>query len=340
MRDSSIAMTLPDLNISISRFYPFKRKKMAGKERWYEKISMSYTGHFSNSISTKESELLHSSFTKDWRNGMQHSIPISSSFSLFNYINITPSFNFTDRTYLTKQKKYWDEANQKEVTDTLNGFYNVYNWNLSLSASTKLYGFFIPSRKIFGDKIQAIRHVFTPQISLSYAPDFSASRYGYFQYDQKTDKDGNVTMVEYQPYQGSLYGSHGKGKTGSISFDISHNLEMKIRDSKDSLKKVSLIDELGASMSYNMASKIRPWSDLNTRIRLKITKSYTFSLNAVFASYMYEADSVGATPRLSETETYWGHGKIGRFQGMSQNLSYTLDNSKIVKSRAGLKRLC
>jgi len=329
MRDSSIAMTLPDLNISISRFYPFKRKKMAGKERWYEKIALSYTGHFSNSISTKEDKLLHSSFTKDWRNGMQHSIPVSSSFSLFNYINITPSFNFTDRTYLTKQKKYWDEERQTEVTDTLNGFYNVYNWNLSLSASTKLYGFYVPSRKIFGDKIQAIRHVLTPQISLSYAPDFSASRYGYYQYYQKTDKDGNVTMVEYQPYSGSLYGSPGKGKTGSISFDLSNNVEMKIRDANDSLKKVSLIDELGASMSYNMAASVRPWSDLSTRIRLKITKSYTFSLNAVFASYMYEADSVGATPRLSETATYWGNGKIGRFQGMSQNLSYTLDNTKI-----------
>ena len=329
MRDSSIAMTLPDLNISISRFYPFKRKKMAGKERWYEKISMSYTGHFSNSISTKESELLHSSFTKDWRNGMQHSIPISGNFTLFDYINITPSFNFTDRTYLTKTSKHWNEEAQREVTDTINGLYNVYNWNLSLSVSTKLYGTYVPWRKLFGDKIQAIRHVLTPQVSLSYAPDFSSSRYGYYQTYQKTDANGNVSLVEYSPYQGTLYGVPGKGKTGSISFDLGNNIEMKIRDSNDSLKKVSLIDELGASMSYNMSASVRPLSDLNTRIRLKITKSYTFNLNAVFASYMYEADSVGATPRLSEHDTYWAHGKIGRFQGMSQNLSYTLDNTKV-----------
>ena len=101
---TAFSMTLPDLNISISRFYPFKRKKMAGKERWYEKISMSYTGQLSNSITTKEDKLLHSSLTRDWRNGMQHNIPISGNFTLFNYLNINPSLNFTDRMYTNKAR--------------------------------------------------------------------------------------------------------------------------------------------------------------------------------------------------------------------------------------------
>ncbi len=339
MKDSSIAMTLPDLNISISRFYPFKRKKMAGKERWYEKIAMSYTGHFSNSISTKESELMHSNLVKDWRNGMQHSIPISASFSVLGYININPSINFTDRTYTHKTMRSWDDTAMKEVADTVYGLYNVYNWNMSLSASTKLYGFYIPSRKLFGDKIDRIRHVFTPSISFSYAPDFSASRYGYYKTYQKTDAEGNVSLVEYSPYTGSLYGVPGKGKTGSISFDMSNNVEMRLKTDNDTtgFKKVSIIDELGASMSYNMAAKVRPWSDLSTRIRLKLTKSYTLNLNAVFASYVYEADSVGATPRLSEHQTYWGLGKLGRFQGMSQNLSYTISNEKVTKIIRWLK---
>ena len=329
MRDSTIGMTLPDLNISISRFYPFKRKKMVGKEHWYEKISMSYTGHFSNSITSKEDELLHKNIIKDWRNGMQHSIPISANFTLLGYININPSINFTDRTYTNKVMRSWDQQTQSEALDTLNGFYNVYNWNMSVSASTKLYGSYIPSRKLFGNKIDRIRHVFTPQVSLSYAPDFSASRYGYYDTYAKTDANGEVTLVEYSPYQGQLYGVPGRGKTGSVSFDVSNNLEMKIRDRNDSLKKVSIIDELGGSMSYNMSAKTRPWSDLSTRIRLKLTKRYTLNLNAVFASYVYEADSVGATPRVSDHKTYWGMGKIGRFQGMSQNFSYTLDNSKV-----------
>ena len=329
MRDSTISMTLPDLNISISRFYPFKRRHMVGKERWYEKISMSYTGHFSNSISTKEDKLLKSNLIKDWRNGMQHSIPISANFTLFNYINVNPSISFTDRTYSNKVMQSWDMASQSVVRDTTYGFYNVYNWSLSLSASTKLYGYYIPSRKLFGNKIDRIRHVLTPQVSLSYAPDFSASRYGYYDTYQKTDANGNVSLVEYSPYQGQLYGVPGKGKTGSVSFDLSNNIERKIRDRNDSLRKISIIDELGGSMSYNMAAKIRPWSDLSARLRLKLTKSYTFNLSAVFASYVYEADSVGATPRLSEHTTYWEKGKIGRFQGMSQNLSYTIDNTKV-----------
>ncbi len=340
MKDSTIAMTMPDLNISISRFYPFKRKKMAGKERWYEKISMSYTGHFSNSIDTKEDKLMHSNIIKDWRNGMQHSIPISGNFTILNYININPSFNFTDRTYTNKIMKSWDEVENKEVNDTVYGFYNVYNWSMSLSASTKLYGFYIPSRKLFGDKIDRIRHVFTPSVSFSYSPDFSAKSYGYYETYQKTDAEGNVSLVEYSPYSGALYGVPGRGKTGSISFDMSNNIEMRIKSDEDTItgfKKVSIIDELGASMSYNMAAKTRPWSDLNTRIRLKLTKSYTFNLNAVFASYVYEADSVGATPRLSEHTTYWGQGKIGRFQGMSQNLSYTISNEKVAKIIRWLK---
>ncbi len=335
MRDSTIAMTMPDLNISISRFYPFKRKKMVGKQRWYEKIAMSYTGHFSNSISTKEDKLMHSDLIRDWRNGMQHSIPISASFTVFNYLNLTASFNFTDRTYSNKIMRSWDGT--QELRDTIYGFYNVYNYNMSLSASTKLYGFLKPPSKFLGGKIQTVRHVFTPQVSLSYAPDFSASRYGYYETYQKTDSQGNVTLVEYSPYQGSLFGVPGKGKTGSVSFDMSNNVEMKWRGANDSIKKISIIDEFGASMSYNMAAKIRPWSDLSTRIRLKLTKNYTFNMNAIFASYVYEADSVGATPRLSEHTTYWEQGKIGRFQGMSQNLSYTISNDKISKIIKWLK---
>ncbi|MBF1410371.1 MAG: LPS-assembly protein LptD, partial [Prevotella histicola] len=201
MRDSSIQMTLPDLNISLSRFYPFKRKHAVGKERWYEKISMSYTGQLSNSISTKEDRFLHSNLFKDWKNAFQHSIPVQANFTLFNYINVTPSFNFTDRMYSKKILRSWDGVKQKEVNDTTYGFHNVYNWSFGMSASTKLYGFWTPSRKLFGDKIQAIRHVLTPQVSFSYSPNFGARRYGYYDSYQYTDASGNVKLVEYSPYQ-------------------------------------------------------------------------------------------------------------------------------------------
>lgn len=335
MSDSSIALTLPDLNISLSRFYPFKRRHAVGAERWYEKIAVSYTGQISNSINTKEDRLFHSNLIKNWRNGMQHRIPISGSFTLFNYINVNPSFNFTDRMYTNKVTRSWNTTTQKEVADTTYGFHNIYNWDFSISASTKLYGMFIPNRKLFGDKIQAIRHVITPSVSFSYAPDFGASRYGYYSSYQRTNPDGSVDLVDYSPYSNGLYGVPGHGKMGSVSFSFDNNVEMKIKSDKDStgIRKLSIIDNLGFRMSYNMAAKEKPWSDLSVDLRLKWWKNYTFNLNAVFASYAYELDSHGR-PYVGN-HTYWGMGKIGRFQGMSQNISYTLTPEKIKKLFGG-----
>ncbi len=332
MRDSSIQITLPDLNISLSRFYPFKRKHLVGKERWYEKISMSYTGQLANSISTKEDKLLHSNLIKDWKNAFQHTIPVQANFTLFNYINVTPSFNFTDRMYSKKVTRGWDNTLQKEVVrDTTYGFHNVYNWSMSVGASTKLYGFWVPNRKLFGDKIQAIRHVITPQVSFSYAPNFGARRYGYYDSYQYTDASGNVKLVEYSPYQDELYSVPGKYKTEMISWDVSNNIEMKIKSDKDTTgyKKISIIDELGASMSYNAAADYHRWSDLSMRLRLKWWKNYTFSMNAQFATYAYELDANGKPYVGNHTE--WGYGRLPRFQGMSQNFSFTLNPEKLKK---------
>lgn len=332
MRDSTLAVTLPSLNISLNRFYPLKRKKMVGAERWYEKIAMSYTGTFSNSITAKESEIMQKSLVKDWKNGMRHQVPISASFTVANYVNITPSFNFTDRMYTTRTLQFWNQETQKVDKKLETGFYNVYNYNMSVSANTKLYGMYTPLPWAGGNKISAIRHVFTPSLSFSYAPDFGSSSYGFWESYIKTDKDGNVTAepVWYSPYQNSLYGTTSRGRTGSLSLDVGNNVEMKIRTDKDSTgyKKISLIDELGASLSYNLAAKSRPWSDLSTRIRLKLTKSYTFSLNAVFATYAYEMRDGKV---VSSDKTEWSFGRFGRFQGMSQNLSYTFNNDTFKK---------
>lgn len=332
MRTSSIQITLPDLNISLSRFYPFKRKHLVGKERWYEKISMSYTGQLANSISTTEDKILHSNLIKDWKNAFQHTIPVQANFTLFNYINVTPSFNFTDRMYSKKVTRGWDNTLQKEVVrDTTYGFHNVYNWSMSVGASTKLYGFWVPNRKLFGDKIQAIRHVITPQVTFSYSPNFGARRYGYYDSYQYTDASGNVKLVEYSPYQDELYSVPGKYKTEMISWDVSNNIEMKIKSDKDTTgyKKISIIDELGASMSYNAAADFHRWSDLSMRLRLKWWKNYTFSLNAQFATYAYELDANGKPYVGNHTE--WGYGRLPRFQGMSQNFSFTLNPEKLKK---------
>ncbi len=331
MRDSTIDLTLPDLNISLSRLYPFRRKKMSGKERWYEKISMSYTGQLSNRISTKEDKLMHSNLVKDWRNGMNHSVPVSASFQVLKYINVTPSFQFSDRMYTNKIMRSWDQANQTEVSDTVYGFYNVYNWYASVSANTTLYGFYKPWRKLFGDGIIAVRHVLKPSVSYSYAPDFGASRYGYYDSYVRTDADGNVSTVTYSPYSNGMFGVPSRGKSGNISMRVSNNLEMKVKSSKDSTgeKKISLIDELSASLSYNTAAKTKQWSNLNSNIRLKLWKNYTFSMAAVFATYAYQFDESGRVVEGNRTE--WSYGRFGRFQGMSQNLSYTFNNQTFKK---------
>ena len=317
MRDSSIAVTLPDLNITLSRLFPFKRKKAAGAERWYEKISISYTGRLTNSIRTKDDRLFKAGLS-EWENAMNHNIPISATFTLFKYLQVSPSVNYTERWYTRKINQQYNEVDRRLESlpgDTLNGFYRVSNYSASLSLSTKLYGMYKP---LFAKKKEIqIRHVFTPQVSLSGAPGFS--KY----WEEYTDYNGNTQY--YSPFTGQPYGVPSREGSGTVSFSISNNLEMKYYDAKkDTLKKVSLIDELGASMSYNMAAKERPWSDLSMNLRLKLTKNYTFNMNASFATYAYTFDKNGNVVTGNRTE--WSYGRFGRFQGYGSSFNYTFNN--------------
>lgn len=328
-RDSSLSMTLPDVNISLNRIYPFKRKKSAGDERWYEKISLQYTGSITNSISTKDNLLFKTPLTQ-WENGMQHKIPVSATFNLFKYINIVPSFNYTERWYLRKVKQSYDPSptsTDHVKRDTINGFNRLYDYNLSLQMNTKLYGMYKPL--FMKSKELQIRHVFTPTVSYTYTPDFGKSRYGYYDTYTYTDEDGEVRTVEYSPYEGAVYGYPGKNMSQNISFSIDNNIEMKMKSDKDTTgyKKISLIDQLGASLSYDVANK--RWSDLSMNLRLKLTKSYTFNMNASFATYAYQFDENGNVVVGDRTE--WSYGRFGRFQGYSGSFSYTLNNDTFKK---------
>jgi len=323
LRDSSVAVTLPDLNISLSRLYPFKRKAAVGDERWYEKISLSYTGRLTNSINTKDNMLFKSNLVKDWKNGMSHTVPVSATFTLFKYLNVTPSFNYTERWYTRKVMKDWDNTSNREVaTDTIYGFHRVYNYSTSLGVSTKLYGMYKP---LFAkSKEIQIRHVITPQVSISMAPDFGASKYGYYKSYTYLNSSNQLDTVTYSPYANEAFGVPGRGRQGTVSFDLSNNLEMKYKTRNDSIRKVSLIDELGGSISYNMAAETRPWSDLSLRLRLKFSKSYTLNLNSSFATYAYQFDKDGKVVVGDRTE--WSYGRFGRFQGWGSSFNYTLNN--------------
>ena len=189
-RDSTIAVTLPDLTVHMSRIYPFKRKNALTNERWYEKISMSYNGYFRNSIVAKEGHLFKSNLIKDWQNAFQHQIPISATFNIFKYFNISPSFNYTEKWYTNKIEKGYDFQNKTVVNrDTTYGFYRLYNFNTSVSASTTLYGFYKPF-SMFGDKIEMIRHRMEPSVTLSYSPDFGKSSFGFWQSFTSADHSG------------------------------------------------------------------------------------------------------------------------------------------------------
>lgn len=337
-KDSTISLTLPSLNISMSRIYPFKRKNPVGKERWYEKISLSYTAAISNSIDTKENQLLTSSFTRDWRNGVKHTIPVTASFTLFKYINISPSINYNERWYFKKIEQSWDEYENTVARDTTNGFYRVYDFNVGLSASTKLYGFYIPNRKIFGDKIDRFRHVLTPSIGFSWNPDFGNSWFGYYgTYDRSVQNSltGETVQetVSYSKYAGSLYGTPSQGQSGSISFSLGNNLEMKVRNDKDTtgskpFKVISLIDNFSIGGAYNLAADSMNWSNFSANLRLKLGK-YSLSLSGSFDPYMYGLSASGTPVRINELR--WNNGKFPRFLGTSTSYSYTFNNDTFNK---------
>ena len=326
-RDSSLSMTLPDLNIALNRIYPFKRKKSTG-DHWYEKISLQYTGNLTNKIHTKDNLLFKTPLNK-WQNGMQHRIPVSATFNLFKYINIVPSFNYTERWYLNKVKQSYDASlpGNHIRKDTISGFNRVYDYNLAVQMNTKLYGMYKPL--FMKSKEIQVRHVFTPTVSYTFTPDFGAKRFGYYDTYTYTDDKGEVRTVEYSPYQGMAYGVPGKQMSQNISFSVDNNIEMKMKSDRDTTgyRKISLIDQLGASLSYDMAND--RWSDLSMNLRLKLTKSYTFNMNASFATYAYKFDENGNVVVGDRTE--WSYGRFGRFQGYSGSFSYTLNNDTFKK---------
>ena len=322
MRDSSIAITLPDLNITLNTIFPFKRKRAVGNERWYEKIQFRYTGRMKNSITTKDDRIFKSSLVRDWENGMQHDIPISATFTLFKYFNLTPSVSYTERWYTKKIKQEWDQTHQTVARDTTYGFHRVYNYNASMGLNTKVYMMYKP---VFAKKRQIqIRHVITPSVSISAAPDFTSDGFGYYDYYVRTSSAGVRDTVNYSYYDGQPFGVPSGGKQGTLNFQLSNNIEMKYRDRNDSIRKVSLIDEFGLGMSYNLVAPVRPWSDLSMNVRLRLSKNYTFSMASSFATYAYEFDKNGNVVTSNKTE--WSQGRFGRWSGYGSSFSYTLNN--------------
>lgn len=329
-QDSTLSVSFPNLTITMSQTYPFKRKKAIGDERWYEKIRMSYSGQFQNSLTAKQDVFFQKSLIKDWRNGMRHSVPISATFNMLKYVNITPSVNLTDRMYTTKINRHWDEEASKEVADTAYGFYNVWDFQTSVSMSTKIYGFFQPL-PFLGDKVKMIRHVLTPTVSFTYSPDFSSPWFGYYGTYEYPNAQGNMVTRTYSKFQNSLYGVPGTGKTGTVNFSLANNLEMKVK-TNDSIgeKKISLIENFTVSQSYNFAADSMNWSNINTSLLLRLTKNFNLNLNATWDVYTYQLNSAGNPVRVNIPR--WKAGKgLARLQSTGTSFSYTFNNDTFKK---------
>ena len=332
-QDSTLSVSFPNVTVSMSQIFPFKRKRMVGAERWYEKIKLSYTGVLQNSLTAQQDEFFKKSLIKDWRNGMRHTIPISATFNVLKYFNVTPSFNFTDRMYTTRVDRSWDQQRNIEVCDTSYSFYNVYDFQASVSVDTKIYGFYQPMG-FLGKKIKMIRHVMTPSVSFSGAPDFSSPFFGYYGQYSYVDSRGAEQVRKYSRFPNSLYGVPGQGKSGTISYALSNNLEMKVNSESDSIgeKKISLIENLNISQSYNIAADSLRFSDINTSLLLRLTKGFNLNLSATWDPYTYALNQNGTPVKVDRLRISCGKG-IGRLMRTGTSFSYTFNNDTFKRKK-------
>ena len=289
-QNQSLSITLPTVVFNVSRIYPFKRKEKTGKDRWYEKISMQYTGKMTNSVTTTESEIFTKKTLENMKNGIEHSIPVSASFNVFNYINLSPSFNYNEKWFFKKVEYEWNPMTNK--VDTMAneyGFYRLYNYSMSVSASTTVYGMYDFTKKKRDRKIQAIRHVLTPSIGFSYTPDFGDFKYGYY---KSLQRDSLGTTQTYSPYAQNAYSVPSSGRAMSMNFSLSQNLEMKVLSKRDTsgVKKIKLIDELRISGSYNFLADSMRLSTIPISFRTTLFGNFGINLSATLDPYRLTPD--------------------------------------------------
>jgi len=316
-KDSTVTLAFPNYSFNVSRIYPFKRQNRVGKEKWYEKINFTYTNTGTNKVTVKERDLFSEEMFKKMKNGMNHSIPISTTLNLFNYININPSVNYTERWYFDKVKKeYNPETNMVETTDTLRGFYRVYNYNFSASMTTNIYGTFMFKSN---SAVQAIRHVMTPTVSFTYTPDFGQAKFGYYEHIQQ---DSTGRMGYYSPYENGVYGVPGRNRSASMSFSLKNTLEMKVRSRNDSTgtKKIKILDELSFRGSYNFLADSLNLSTISVALRSSIIKDFNINLSMVFDPYQVDQQSGRRINKFLIRK-----GKLARLQSIGTSFSYRIN---------------
>ena len=335
--DSTISLKFPTINLNMSRVYPFKRKEKVGKDKWFEKIYLNYGFNFDNYISTKTDKLWDANLLNDWNNGIKNQVSAGASYTLFKYLIFTPSLSYNEKWYFKKVKQYWNQQEQKVEKINENGFYRINDMSASVSMSTQLYGFYQP---IFGKKISMIRHVVQPSASLSFSPKMEKPWPSFHQnyYDNYIRKlqDGSMDTIEYNYFSSNYYGGPTSSGGGVLNLSLSNNLEMKVNSDKDTTgyKKISLIDNLTLSTSYNLFhdEDEAPWNDIAASLRLKITPKVNLNVSAGFCPYTYKLDESGSIYKsnLSEWER---NGRLVRLTNVRSAFNYSFNNNTFKKKK-------
>ncbi|MFM2206100.1 MAG: hypothetical protein RL213_75 [Bacteroidota bacterium] len=280
-----VRITFPDVSFGISRITPFKRKVAAGSPRWYEKIGTNYTLRATNSLETKDTLLFRENPLQEMRNGVQHNLPVSTSFQLLNFITLTPGISYSERWYFRTTDYSWDNDAGKVDTQQVDGFKAAREYSFSIGTLTRIYGMF-QYRK---GPVAAVRHVLTPSASFSFRPDFSSARYGYYR-EVQVDTAGNT--LKYSIFQNGIYGGPGSGKFGALNLGFDNNLEMKVRVNTDTgmtLKKVKLLESLRFSSSYNMLADSLRWSPVSFNGRTTLANKFILTFGGTLNPYAYDS---------------------------------------------------
>jgi hypothetical protein len=345
--DSTVTMTLPQMSFAMSRIYPLKRKNASGETRFYEKIGVSYTMSSSNRITAHEDSIFQSKFS-DFSNGLKHSIPINTSFKVLKFLNISPYFNYTERWYLNESEKYWDtdayDASDSTygmlVTDEVPGFVRAWDYKVGASMTTKLYGMFEFNNK----RLKALRHVLTPSISYNYYPDFSDSKYDFYQdyisdirYNSYTGQYDTVRGV-YSRFEGGIYGSPPSGGAGSIRFNLGNILEAKVVNPSDTTgeeKKIKLLESFSLNTNYNIMADSLNWAPITMTGRTTIGK-LNLNFSASFDPYAYDVDTSGSALRINKSQ-FSRNGQLTRLTtaGITAGFRWSAGKSSENKNQDG-----
>ena len=339
-RDSSYTFTLPNVTLSVSRFYPFKQKNRVGKEKFYEKFSFGYNTSFQNKIGFKASEFNKPGFWDKFQNGMTHSFQIGlPNFTMMKYINITPSISYGMNWFFRETEKEYD-PDKGSVVDvkgkSFGTFGATHNYSGSISMSTRVYGMFN-----FGKhrKVQAIRHVVSPSLSASFSPE-KGTYFNGWRTLTYTDKNGVVRTQDYNIYAGNIGSYPGKGKTASLNFSLGNNFEAKVRDLRDTTgtgsKKVKLIDNLNFNTGYNFLAEQFNMSNVGVTMSTSIFGKLGINANANFDPYAMEVQDKKVV-RVNKFALTQGQGAL-RLNTASVSLSYSISGDGKINGNDGTKQ--